>query len=37
MLRHEQGLSTDEGDEGVDDDPDDDGPKPKRNPKIKYM
>jgi len=40
MLRHEQGLSTDEDEEGVDEDNDDDsrsGSKPKRNPKIKYM
>ena len=36
MLRHEQGLSTDDDDEGVDDD-DTEEAKPKRNPKIKYM
>ena len=37
MLRHEQGLSTDEDEEGGDGDDDDNAPKPKRNPKIKYM
>ena len=38
MLRHEQGLSTDgEEDEDADDDDLDNGPKPKRNPKIRYM
>jgi twitching motility protein PilT len=41
MLRHEQGLSTDDDEEGVDegDDEDTSGPKGggKRNPKIKYV
>ena len=37
MLRHEQGLSSDEDDEGVDEKDEDDVPTTKRNPKIKYM
>jgi twitching motility protein PilT len=38
MLRHEQGLSDDAEDaEGAEDDDGNDDPKPKRNPKIKYM
>jgi twitching motility protein PilT len=38
MVRHEQGLSTDDGEEDDDGDDDDmdNGQKPKRNPKIKY-
>jgi Tfp pilus assembly ATPase PilU len=37
-VRHEKGLATDEGaeDEESDDDDMDNGPKQKRNPKIKY-